>query len=157
MKKILLILMSFLFALNSYSQITKIERIAIEPMVSIQAVLYLDEKGNQTKDPVFFLSGQNYEYNHIDDIVVIAGGTPQDIYNILKPINIFLDNNKDKTRITYEIKELKMEIYHYKDFGVGKMIVTRNGKGVYIFDKAARKLQRKLIEYCKKKNIEIQL
>ena len=102
----------------------------------------------------FELAAQYSTYECMEDLFVLKNGTAQEIYDFLCEIEYFCQTVKED-RISVNKGDY---IFKRWDFGwlLGKRVVVEyNGKYHSFKDKHIRKIKSKLVDYCERRNIEL--
>lgn len=104
----------------------------------------------------FLLSAQNDRYDVIQSLFVVIGGDAQSIFNFTKWVISFADIcNIEDLKVEYEDTGIFIEYANWKLLG-GKRYYIRKDSNYHIFKKSdIEKIQKELIKYCKKNNIDI--
>lgn len=153
MKKILFSVLFFMIICLSFGQSSTMKKVAKKNKAQIAQLVKLNSSMDSViNDKFFCFAAQNEEYEHIIDNFAIVSGEAQEVYDTLLKIKKFISNCNGKYKISSKIGDI--DLYHCNILGATTKI-TVYGKYVYIKDSHFDFFIDKLLDFCKKNNIEI--
>lgn len=152
MKKLVLCLM-VLLSINSFAQKTKsitVVNTGTQCKFAISGTIHYN--GDTPTDTSYYIYAVDEQYTMIFSALIIKSGSPQELYDFMKELNITMGKEEVKTTVPFH----GLSVYVTKFFGVKGVIISKDnwGSNAYCSIDYVKlsMLTDKLKAYCKKNN-----
>ena len=153
MKFIYLFICFLAIASTSFAQKTKtveiVKRVNYKEYID---AIYILNNENKTKAINIRFACQNYEYQHISDLITLYYGSPSGFYKFLNEIEVFYKENEPG--VSQTIQGHDVEIKKGGKASVWIYEKRADGDGYYKLSmKSLAKFKTEFVDWCKKNNV----
>jgi len=155
MKKLLLLSLVLFIGNGLFAQTSKNVDV-VKSIYGYRLVASITYEEKQVVDVGFILMGNNHKYKHIVDLIALYAGTASEVCAFLSEVEKFAEESKDEKE-TIHTNIHKRQVSSLRRMGIrGLWINEPKGSGYTEFNlKKFLEIKPKLIEWCKKNNVEI--